>query len=128
MGDDGLTLEGLRKLNFPILAVYGERSQAMTTGEQFLKVWPHADFRRIRDSGHFFPVTHPLECMETCRQFWNCSLISGVPHRKEDSSNKKFFRSDRFYVREGKWFFDTRESSRMGPYNNLSEAKAALSR
>jgi hypothetical protein len=121
-----LTLDGLRKLEFPILAVYGERSQAMTTGEQLLDVWPHADFRRIRESGHFFPVTRPAEFREACRQFWNGSLVSGVLCREGDS-NKRFFRSDRFYMREGKWFFDTRESSTMGPFNDLAEAKEALS-
>ncbi|MCD6298778.1 MAG: alpha/beta hydrolase [Deltaproteobacteria bacterium] len=73
MGDDGLSLDNLRKLNFPILAMYGEHSQAMSTGEQLLEVWPHADFRRIRGAGHFFPITRSSELMENCRQFWNGS-------------------------------------------------------
>jgi pimeloyl-ACP methyl ester carboxylesterase len=73
MGDDGLSLDRLRKLNFPILAMYGEYSQAMSTGEQLLEVWPHADFRQIRGAGHFFPITRSSELMENCRQFWNGS-------------------------------------------------------
>jgi pimeloyl-ACP methyl ester carboxylesterase len=126
MSDDGLSFDGLAKLGFPILAVYGERSQAMTTGEQLLDVWPHGDFRKIRDAGHFFPVTRPVEFREACRQFWNGSLLCGIRCRAGDSS-KRFFRSDRFYIREGKWFFDTRESLRGGPFNGLAEAKEALS-
>jgi pimeloyl-ACP methyl ester carboxylesterase len=125
MSDDGLPLESLQKLNFPILAIYGEHSQAMSTGEQLLEVWPHADFRRIRDAGHFFPVTRASEFMENCRQFWNGSLINGLARRDGDAG-KSFFRSDRFYSRQGKWFFDTRESTREGPFNSLEEAKVHL--
>ncbi|MFA4915464.1 MAG: alpha/beta hydrolase [Syntrophales bacterium] len=85
MGDDGLSLDGLRKLNFPILALYGELSQAMSTGEQLLEVWPHADFRRVREAGHFFPITRPSELIENCLQFWDGAMIKGLPHRKEDN-------------------------------------------
>jgi len=125
MSDDGLPLESLRKLKFPILAIYGEHSQAMSTGQQLLNVWPHADFRRIRDAGHFFPATRAFEFMENCRQFWDGALINGLSRRDGDSG-KNYFRSDRFYSREGKWFFDTRESTREGPFNSLEEAKVHL--
>jgi hypothetical protein len=125
MSDDGLPLESLQKLRFPILAIYGEHSLAMSTGEQLLGVWPHADFRRIRDAGHFFPIMRSSEFMENCRQFWNDSLINGLS-RREGDAGKKYFRSDRFYSREGKWFFDTRESTREGPFNSLEEAKIHL--
>lgn len=122
MSDDGLSLAGLRKLGFPILAVYGESSQAMPTGKQLLDVWPHADFRRIRGAGHFFPVTRPSEFVKTCTQFWNGTLLHGVARRKEDA-DKRYFRSSRFYPREGAWFFDTRESLKNGPFNGIEEAK-----
>ena len=37
MGDDGLGLEELRALRFPILALYGENSHARLTGEALLE-------------------------------------------------------------------------------------------
>ena len=122
MDDDGLSLDKLRKLNFPILAVYGEHSPAMTTGERILDAWPQADFRRIRGAGHFFPITRPDEFMEICRQFWNGALRDEVPRRRGDSG-KRYFRSDRFYPREGKWFLDTREAPGKGPFDDLNHAK-----
>lgn len=125
MGDDGLTLDSLRKLTFPILAMYGELSQAMSTGEQLLEVWPHADFRRIREAGHFFPITRPSEFMEDCQQFWNGALIKELP-RREGDSKKRHFRSSRFYSREGKWYFYARESIEMGPFDDIKEAKEYL--
>ena len=36
MGEDGLSLEALRRLRFPILAMYGDNSQARLTGEELL--------------------------------------------------------------------------------------------
>jgi pimeloyl-ACP methyl ester carboxylesterase len=125
MGDDGLSLDSLRKLSFPIRAMYGEHSQAMSTGEQLLEVWPHADFRRMRDAGHFFPLTRPSEFMENCRQFWNGAPIKKLS-RRAGEFGRSFFRSKRFYSREGKWFFDTRESTEEGPFNSLNEAKEYL--
>ena len=57
MGDDGLTLDKLRALRFPILAMYGDHSQARLTGAELLALWPHAEFLRVRDAGHFFPTS-----------------------------------------------------------------------
>ncbi|GAX59671.1 alpha/beta hydrolase fold containing protein [Candidatus Scalindua japonica] len=125
MSDDGLLLNRLRMLRFPILAMYGEHSQAMLTGEQLLKLWPHADFRRIREAGHFFPITRPSEFMENCREFWKGALVNKLSRRKGDS-NQRYFRSNRYYVRDDKWFFDTRESIKKGPFENLNEAKEHL--
>jgi hypothetical protein len=125
MADDGLSLASLRKLSFPILAMYGEQSLAMSTGEQLLEVWPHADFRRIRNAGHFFPVTRPVEFMENCWQFWNGGLPNRLPRRAGDGV-KRFFRSNRFYSREGKWYFDMRESTAQGPFDSLGEAQKYL--
>lgn len=125
MGDDGLSLDSLKKLSFPILAFYGEHSQAMSTGEQLLRVWPHADFHRMRDVGHFFPRTRPDEFMKICRRFWKSACAGGAPFRKGESI-KSYFRSDRFYSREGKWFFDTRESAVEGPFESFEEAKEYL--
>ncbi|NUO09623.1 MAG: alpha/beta hydrolase [Candidatus Brocadia sp.] len=125
MEDDNLSLNSLKKLNFPILALYGEFSQSMLTGEKLLEALPHADFRRVRKAGHFFPIIRPSEFMENCLQFLNGTMIYGVPRRIEDCS-KRFFRSDRFFRREDKWFFYTRESLEMGPFEYLEEAKKFL--
>jgi pimeloyl-ACP methyl ester carboxylesterase len=125
MTDDGLSLTSLRNLRFPILAMYGEHSLAMPTGEQLLEVWPHADFRRLRDAGHFFPITRPVEFMDNCWQFWNGGLPNKLPQRAGDGG-KRFFRSNRFYSREGKWYFDTRESTKQGPFGSLGEAQQYL--
>ena len=37
MVDDGLDLASLRRLRFPIMAMYGDRSQARITGEELLR-------------------------------------------------------------------------------------------
>lgn len=125
MGDDGLSPASLKKLKFPILAMYGEHSQAMSSGEQLLEVWPHAEFYRVRDVGHFFPVTRPREFMDTCRQFWQDGTIFHIPRRKGDAG-RRYFRSDRFYRRQGKWCFDTRESSGEGFFESLEDAMTGL--
>ncbi|WP_415883511.1 alpha/beta fold hydrolase [Neptuniibacter sp. QD34_54] len=124
MGDDGLTLERLKKLTFPILAVYGERSQAMLTGSHLLEVWPHADFRRVREAGHFFPTTRPAELMQNCEQFWDGALVSDIPKREGDK--QRHFRSDRFSERDDGWYFFTREGEH-GPYESLDIANNSLS-
>ena len=71
MEDDSLSLNHLRKLKLPILALYGEHSQAMLTGKQLPGIWPHANFKCISSAGHFFPLTRPAELMAHCQKFWN---------------------------------------------------------
>jgi len=125
MSDDGLSLEKLRDLKFPILAMYGEISQAMSTGRQLLQVWPHAEFYKMRDAGHFFPVTRAKEFMGCCRRFLESSTAD-VPLRNGDDG-KRYFRSDRFYSRDGgAWFVDTREAAQAGPFNSFDEAREYL--
>jgi len=119
---DGLEVEDLRRLDFPILAFYGELSQATATGEELLNIWPHADFRMAREAGHFFPVTRPLEFRQCCQVFWERIASNGVQLREGDSG-RKYFRSGRFYSRAGLWFFDTRESGGCGPFTDLETAK-----
>ncbi|HDH08247.1 MAG TPA: alpha/beta hydrolase [Nitrospirae bacterium] len=125
MGDDGLSLNSLRKLKFPILALYGEFSPAMPTGEQLLEVWSHADFRRIRKAGHFFPITRPFEFMKNCQQFWDGALIKELP-RREGDYNKRHFRSERFFKEDDKWYFYTRESKKIGPFDDIEKAREFL--
>lgn len=125
LGDDGLALERLRELRFPILAMYGDQSQARLTGAELLEVWPHAYFRRVRDAGHFFPSTRPEEVIEACEKFWAGDFAQRPRHRAGDVQ-KSHFRSDRVYEVDGQWFCMTREKTRLGPYSAPEEASQGL--
>lgn len=48
--------------------------------------------------------------------------------RAGESSETSFFRSDRFFVSEGQWFFATREGVNFGPYSVRSDGEKALVR
>lgn len=78
LGDDGLSLERLGDLSFPIMAMYGENSQAMPSGEYLMGVLPEADFRNVRGGGHFFPASRPDEMIENCTEFWDTGLTDNV--------------------------------------------------
>lgn len=126
MADDGLCLEMLGRLQFPILAMYGDHSQARLTGAQLREVWPHAQLRRVRDAGHFFPSTRPQEVIDSCERFWaGQPVVPRTPRQGEPRANH--FRSDRVYLDEGGWYFQTREDGRMGPFPEQEEAQRELS-
>ncbi len=125
MGDDGLSLSELRKFSFPILAMYGDQSQARLTGKELLDVWPHADFRRVRKAGHFFPASRPEEVIHACERFWGGEFASGPKHRSGDT-RRSHFRSDRVYQADGGWFFMTREQAQVGPFERQEEAQQVL--
>ena len=46
--------------------------------------------------------------------------------RKTDLLSQTRFRSGRFFKDNGKWFFNTREGTMEGPYEELSEAEDRL--
>lgn len=121
LGDDGLSVDRLGGLSFPVMAMYGENSQAMSTGEHLMGVLPDADFRRVRGGGHFFPSSRPDEVMENCKEFWDAGLINGV-RRRQGESRGSHFRSRRFINRNGAWFIFTREFAEAGPFFNLEDA------
>ncbi len=125
MSDDLLSLEDLKKFTFPILAIYGELSQSMLTGKHLLNVWPHADFRCVRDGGHFFPITKPDNFIHFCEQFWKGALVNKYPRRKGDPI-KSHFRRERIFENNGGWFFSTREKSQKGPYTDFHSAEKHL--
>lgn len=127
MGDDGLTLDALRALRFPILAMYGDRSQARLTGSELLDIWPHAEFRRVRDAGHFFPTSRPEEVIAGCRRFWG-GEYSRMPHHRVGESHQRHFRSERVFAIDGRWYFTTREEARVGPFSAREEAHLEYSR
>lgn len=127
LGDDGLSLEALRRLMFPILALYGDHSQARLTGGELLDVWPHAEFRRVRDAGHFFPASRPEDVMHECERFWRGDYLRRPVVRSGEES-RRHFRSDRVFKAEGGWHFNTREKQRIGPFATADEAHDALAR
>ncbi|QSP95904.1 hypothetical protein LPB19_05730 [Marinobacter salinisoli] len=45
---------------------------------------------------------------------------------RKGESEKHWFRSDRFSLVNGKWFFQTREGSVEGPYDTHQEAETVL--
>jgi pimeloyl-ACP methyl ester carboxylesterase len=121
MGDDGLTIDDLNALRFPILAIYGDNSHARLTGEKLLDVWPHAEFRRVRDAGHFFPASRPEDVIADCARFWD----GGFRHhsrRRRPGENRNYFRSDRVYCSGDAWYFTTREHGRIGPFADREQA------
>jgi pimeloyl-ACP methyl ester carboxylesterase len=127
MGDDGLTLEALRRMLFPILALYGDHSQARLTGAELLDVWPHAEFRRVRDAGHFFPSSRPDDVIADCKRFWG-GEFQRRPVMRSGEAHRRHFRSDRVFKVEGAWHFTTREHTRVGPFAGPDEASDALAR
>ncbi|MCU0968133.1 MAG: alpha/beta hydrolase [Rubrivivax sp.] len=127
MGDDGLALETLRRFGFPILAMYGDHSQARLTGAELLDVWPHAEFRRVRDAGHFFPVSRPDEVISGCRRFWR-GEFSAQPAQRAGEPSRRHFRSDRIFEEQGSWFFTSRELGRVGPFATADAARDSLDR
>jgi pimeloyl-ACP methyl ester carboxylesterase len=125
MGDDGLGLERLRALGFPILAMYGDHSQARLTGGELLAVWPNAVFRRVRDAGHFFPVSRPDELRSGCLRFWH-GEFDATPRQRAGEDGARHFRSDRVFEAAGGWWFTTREKQRIGPFSAADEARQKL--
>lgn len=126
MGPDGLALDRLRAFRFPILAMYGDRSQARLTGGELLEVWPHAEFRRVRDAGHFFPASRPEEVILGCRRFWDGEFSAGPRRHRVGEPPRSYFRSDRVFQADGGWYFTTREQSRVGPFAASDEAREGL--
>ena len=123
--DDGLDAASLRRLRMPILALYGDRSQARFTGDELLKIWPHAIFRRVRDAGHFFPTTRADEVLRVCRRFWDGDLAEASSPRAGEP-DARHFRSDRIYESDGNWYCLTRESAPLGPFSAVETARGEL--
>jgi pimeloyl-ACP methyl ester carboxylesterase len=126
MGDDGLTLAGLRHLTFPIMAMYGDHSQARLTGRELLDIWHHAVFRRVRDAGHFFPSSRPQEVISGCTRFWGGEFHKARHRTRAGEASSNFFRSDRIFQSGDAWYFTTREHARVGPSATRAEAEDVL--
>ena len=122
MSDDGLALEDLRKLHFPILALYGEHSHARLTGEALLEVWPQAEFRGVRGAGHFFPASRPREVISDCERYWGGEFAPERRRNRDGETQRNYIRSERVYATDDGWYFMTREQCRMGPFASREEA------
>jgi pimeloyl-ACP methyl ester carboxylesterase len=127
MVHDGLTLERLRELDFPIVAMYGDNSPARLSGAELLEIWPHAEFRRVRDAGHFFPTLRPTEVLHACERFWNGEFASTPRRYRAGEPERSYFRSDRVFHSQGGWYFTTRDEKRVGPFASREEASQELS-
>ena len=46
--------------------------------------------------------------------------------RKDDAGTKRHFRSDRFFVVSGRYYFTTREGEDFGPFESRDEAESKL--
>lgn len=122
---DGLTLERLRLLRFPIVAMYGDNSPARLSGAELLQIWPHAEFRRVRDAGHFFPTVRPDEVLSGCDRFWGGEFDAQARRHRVGEAPRGHFRSDRVYLSKGAWYYTTREEEG-GPFASYEEARDAL--
>lgn len=49
-----------------------------------------------------------------------------MQYRNGESSEKSWYRSDRFFSMNGQWFFTTREHLDMGPFISRQEAEIEL--
>lgn len=128
MGDDGLSLEKLRRFEFPIIAMYGDRSPARLTGTELLEVWPHAEFLNVRNAGHFFPASRPDDVLAACRRFWQSDPNDAPRRQRAGDPQRGYFRSERIFKDTLGWYFTTREIPRIGPFAEFEEAHTILTR
>jgi hypothetical protein len=112
----------------PILAMYGDNSQARLSGDRLRDVWPHAEFRRVRDAGHFFPITRADELIAACERFWGAGFADCAERYRADETRRNYFRSDRVFSVDDGWYFATRENDRVGPFAGYESALEALDR
>jgi pimeloyl-ACP methyl ester carboxylesterase len=126
MGDDGLSLNALSRFTFPIIAMYGDRSPARLTGTELLNLWPHAEFRNVRNAGHFFPATRADEVISACRRFWDGDLSDTQRRFRAGEIQRGYFRSDRIFQDTLGWYFTTRELPLVGPFARFEEAHEIL--
>ena len=67
---DGLEAGKLSRLNLPVMGMYGEYSQAISTLEYLAAILPEACFCVFKNAGHFFPLSCRAEMIEECKKFW----------------------------------------------------------
>lgn len=67
--DHQITVAGLRQINVPTLALFGEYSHCMASCQQLNYHIPTCKVKILREVGHFLPAVKPRLFMHTLRQF-----------------------------------------------------------
>jgi pimeloyl-ACP methyl ester carboxylesterase len=57
--DDSITRDELRKLEMPILAMYGEFSPTLPSAHALEELCPQTYLHIVKNAGHFFPLSKP---------------------------------------------------------------------
>lgn len=70
--------KALRSLEVPILALYGEYSQALPTARALRRLCPNCKMKIIPGVGHFFPLTHGRKLVRPTRRFLNALVERGL--------------------------------------------------
>lgn len=69
MEGEGFTVDILKSLEIPILAIYGEYSHAIPTAKTLAEVCPKCKLRIIPRAGHFFPLSHGKNMVRSSLRF-----------------------------------------------------------
>lgn len=67
--DDLIQVQGLRRIQAPTLAVYGEHSHCMPTALKLRQIVPGCELRIVPKAGHFHPATRPKIFMHMLESF-----------------------------------------------------------
>ncbi len=67
--EEWLSVEVLKKLDVPLLGVYGENSPVAPSGRLLKEASPRTKLRIVAGAGHFFPATRPVEFVEAVLRF-----------------------------------------------------------
>ena len=67
--DQQITVDTLKQINIPTLALFGEYSHCMATCQQLNYYIPTCKVKILREVGHFLPAIKPRLFMHTLRQF-----------------------------------------------------------
>lgn len=79
---ENISRRDLRRLKMPVLALYGEYSQALQTARAIKRLCPNCQLRIIPKAGHFFPIVQSEKLVCPCLGFFAVQrreLNSGQP-------------------------------------------------
>ena len=74
--DHQITVAGLKNFNAPTLAIYGEHSHCLESGQRLEKLLPNCHFQDVKKAGHFHPAVRPRVFVKMVQKF-----INGQRHR-----------------------------------------------
>lgn len=80
----GLTLDRIRGIRQPTLALYGERSRCLGTCQELNRILPHSRTVIVRNVGHFYPVIKPKLVAETLLDFLSSLRASRCKALRDD--------------------------------------------